>query len=178
MKNEFAKIQSMIYEIRGYKVMLDSDLAVLYEVPTHRLNEAVKRNIRRFPPEFLFQLTEHEWKDLRSQFAIFRKDARKYKPHVFTEHGILMLSSILSSDKAINVNIKIMKIFVQMRQYVISQSGSTAQINELRKLLMLHIENNDYKFSEHEKKIRQIIQALNNLIEQPKPTKRIGFYTE
>ena len=177
MKNESAKIQNIIYEIRGSKVMLDSDLAALYNVEVKVLNQAVKRNISRFPSDFMFQLTAEEWKNLRSQFVTFKNDTRKYKPHAFTEHGILMLSSVLNSDKAINVNIKIMRIFVQMRQYAISHSDTNAQITELRKLLMLHIENNDYKFSEYDETIRQILQALNNLIEQPKPSKRIGFNT-
>ncbi|MCL2764927.1 MAG: ORF6N domain-containing protein [Treponema sp.] len=175
MKNELVPIQNMIYEIRKQKVMLDSDLAGLYEVPTHRLNEAVKRNIKRFPAEFMFQLTEEEWKNQRSQFAIFGKDSRKYRPFAFTEHGILMLSSVLKSDKAVEVNIQIMKTFIKLRQYFISQNDINEQIAEIRKLLMLHTENNDYKFSEHDKAIKQIIQALNNLIEKPKETRKIGF---
>ena len=170
-------IQKIIYEIRGYKVMIDTDLAALYEVEVRSLNQAVKRNISRFPADFMFQLTDDEWKNLRSQFVIFKNDTRKFRPHVFTEHGILMLSSVLNSEKAININIKIMRIFNQMRQYAISQTGKDTQIAELRKLLMLHIENTDYKFSEHDKSIKQIIQVLNNLIEQPKQTKRIGFGT-
>ena len=147
MDKDLISIQKIIYEIRGHKVMLDSDLAKLYEVSTHRLNEAAKRNIKRFPLEFMFQLTDEEWKYQRSQFAIFSKDTRKYKPFAFTEHGILMLSSVLNSEKAIEVNIKIMKIFVNLRQYVISQNDTNEQIIELRKLLMLHIENSDYKFN-------------------------------
>ena len=176
MKNELARIQKIIYEIRGHKVMLDSDLAALYEVEVRTLNQAVKRNISRFPADFMFQLSEEEWKNLRSQFVIFKNDARKFKPHVFTEHGILMLSSVLNSDKAINVNIKIMRIFTQMRQYAVSQSDTNAQISELRKLLMLHIENTDNILSEHDKTINEIIQVLNNLSEQPKEAKRIGFH--
>ena len=165
----------------GLKVMLDSDLAALYEVEVKVLNQAVKRNIARFPKDFMFQLTADEWQNLRSQFVTFKNDVRKYKPHVFTEHGILMLSSVLNSENAINVNIKIMRIFTQMRQYAISQSGTNEQITELRKLLMLHIENSDNKFSKYEKAIRQILQALNQLMELP-PKKvsdykstRIGF---
>ena len=168
----------MIYEIRGQKVMLDRDLAELYGVEVKRLNEAVKRNIKRFPAEFMFQLTEDEWENLRSQFATFGKDTRKYKPFVFSEHGILMLSSVLNSDRAIEANIQIMRVFVKMRHYVLSQSGTNDQITELRKLLMLHIESNDYKFSKHDKAIKQIIYALNNLIEQPPKTKAIGFNTD
>ena len=161
--------------IRGHKVMLDSDLAGLYGVPTHRLNEAVKRNIKRFPENFMFKLTDKEWEILRSQFAIFSKDTRKYKPYAFTEHGILMLSSVLNSDKAIAINMQIMKIFVQIRHYALSQTPINDQIAELRKLLMLHIENNDNKFFEHDKAIKQIIQVLNSLIEKPKESRRIGF---
>jgi len=188
MANKLAKIQSMIYEIRGQKVMLDSDLAVLYGVEIKRLNESVKRNIKRFPSEFMFQLTDTEWSNLRSQIATFNKDARKYKPFAFTEHGVLMLSSVLNSDKAIKINIQIMKIFVQMRHYTLSQNVINEQIADLRKLLMVYMENTDYKLSKHDKTINQIkrgtfalrarlrfIIALNNLIEKPPKTKRIGF---
>ena len=170
-------IEDMIYEIREQKVMFDSDLAHLYGVEIKRLNEAVKRNIRRFPLEFMFQLTDEEWKNQRSQNAIFNNDIRKYKPYVFTEHGILMLSSVLNSEKAIDINIQIMQIFVKMRKYVISQSKTNEQITELHKLLMIHIENNEIKFSEHEKLINQVFTVLNRLLEKPKETKTIGFYT-
>jgi phage regulator Rha-like protein len=170
MKNELMKVQKMIYEIRGHKVMLDRELAVLYGVETKRLNESVKRNLKRFPPEFMFQLTDEEWTNLRSQIATFNKDIRKYRPYAFTEHGILMLSSVLNSDKAIEVNIEIMKTFVHMRHYALSQSDTNVQITELRKLLMLYIEKND-------KRVNEIIIALNNLIEQPQKTKTIGFNT-
>jgi len=170
MANKLVHIQEMIYEIRGQKIMLDRDLSVLYGVEIKRLNESVKRNIKRFPSEFMFQLTDEEWANLRSQFATFKKDTRKYKPYVFTEHGILMLSSVLNSDRAIDVNIQIMKIFVQMRHYTLSQNSTNVQIDELRKLLMLYIEKND-------KRVNQIIIALNNLIEQPPKIKSIGFNT-
>ena len=170
MENKLLSIQGMIYEIRGNKVMLDRDLALLYGVEIKRLNESVKRNIKRFPSEFMFQLKDDEWKYLRSQIATFNKDTRKYPPYAFTEHGILMLSSVLNSDKAIDINIQIMKIFVHMRHYVLTaQSSTNVQITELRKLLMLYIEKND-------KRVNEIIIALNNLIEQPKETKKIGFH--
>ena len=161
-------IQNMIYEIRKQKIMLDSDLAGLYGVEVKRLNECVKRNLRRFPSEFMFRLTDEEWKYLRSQIATLNNDIRKYKPFVFTEHGILMLSSVLNSDKAIDVNIEIMKTFVLMRHYALSQSTTNIQIAELRNLLMLYIEKND-------KRVNEIIIALNNLIEHPPKTKTIGF---
>ena len=115
MADKLTQIQNMIYEIRGQKVMLDRELALLYEVEIKRLNESVKRNIKRFPVEFMFQLTDEEWANLRSQFATFSKDTRKYRPYVFTEHGILMLSSVLNSDKAIEVNIQIMNIKFKLK---------------------------------------------------------------
>ena len=117
MTDKLLQIQNMIYEIRGQKVMLDSDLAQLYDVPTHRLNQAVKRNTKRFPSDFMFQLTSDEWNNLRSQIVIFKNDVRKYKPFASTEQGVAMLASILNSPKAINVNIQIMRAFVQLRHY-------------------------------------------------------------
>ena len=176
-ENDVVRIQKLIYEIRGQRVMLDSDLAGLYGVEVKRLNESVKRNNKRFPLEFMFQLTDKEWENLRSQIATFKNDIRKYKPYVFTEHGILMLSSVLNSEKAIDVNIQIMKIFVQMRRYVISQGDTNEQIVELRRLLMLHIENNDSRFSEYDETIKHIVNVLNNFIEKPPKTKVIGFGT-
>jgi hypothetical protein len=99
---------SKIYHLRGHKVMLDVDLAELYQVDTKRLNEQVRRNIERFPEDFMFQLTENEWESLRSQFATSNvgRGGRRYLPFAFTEHGVLMLSSVLSSDRAIQVNIR------------------------------------------------------------------------
>jgi len=166
-------IQSLIYEIRGQKVMLDSDLARLYEIETKALNRAVKRNVERFPDFFMFQLTEEENNSLRYQIGTSneKKGGRRYLPYVFTEHGVLMLSSVLNSKKAINVNIEIMVAFIKMRQYVLSQGGTSEQITELRKLLMLYIEKND-------KRVNDIVIALNNLIEKPKEPRRIGFYTD
>jgi phage regulator Rha-like protein len=179
MENEPLPIQNMIHEIRGHKVMLDSDLARLYEVEVKALNQAVKRNADRFPDDFMFQLTKEEWDILRSQFVTANKYTSKirYLPYVFTEQGVAMLATVLNSQKAIDVNIQIMRTFVKLRHYTLSLNGTSEQITELRKLLMLHIENNDYKFSEHDKAIRQIMQALNNLIEKPKEPKKIGFGT-
>ena len=98
-------IENRIFTIRGLKVMIDKDLAELYGVETKRLNEAVKRNIKRFPEDFMFQLTKEEWQILRSQIATFRNAVRKYLPYAFTEHGVTMLASILNSERAIDVNI-------------------------------------------------------------------------
>jgi len=178
-KSKLIPVQDMIYEIRGQKVMIDSDLARLYEIETGALNRAVKRNIERFPEFFMFQLTEDEYFALRCQLGISneRKGGRRYLPYVFTEHGVLMLSSVLNSKKAISVNIEIMVIFIKLRKFALSLNDSNEQIAELRKFLMLHIENNDNKFSEHDDAIKQIVHVLNNLIEKPKTSKPIGFGT-
>ncbi|MCL2791904.1 MAG: ORF6N domain-containing protein [Spirochaetaceae bacterium] len=178
-ENKVILIQKMIYEIRGQKVMLDSDLAKLYEVEVKALNRAVKRNAKRFPDDFMFQLSNKEWENLKCHFGTsslrYQNGTAKmvkkirYNPFAFTEQGISMLSGLLNSDIAINVNIQIMRAFVQLRQYVFSQSGTNDQIAELRKLLMLYIEKND-------KRVNEIIIALNNLIAQPPESKRkIGF---
>ena len=180
MKNDPVKIQNIIYEIRGHKVMLDRDLAGLYGVEVKRLNEATKRNIERFPSDFMFQLTQDEWDILRSQIATANSNISKVRflPYAFTEHGVLMLSNVLNSEKAINMSIQIIRVFDKLRKYALKQTSNDVKISELHKLLMLHIDNNDYKFSEYDETIRQILQALNNLMEQPKKTKRIGFNTD
>jgi len=171
--NKPAQIQDMIYEIRGQKVMLDSDLADLYGVELKVMNQAVKRNIKRFPPDFMFQLTNDEWTNLRSQIVTssYNYGGRRYMPYAFTEQGVAMLAAVLNSQKAIDVNISIMRTFVKLRHYVLSKSDTNEQIAELRKLLMLYIEKND-------KRVNEIILALNNLIDQPPKTKRIGFNAE
>ena len=166
-------IENRIFTIRGLKVMLDSDLAMLYEVETKYLNRIVKRNLKRFPEDFMFQLTPDEFKILRCQFVTSNKSqgGRQYLPYVFTEQGIAMLSGLLNSDVAIFANIQIMRAFVALRQYAIAQSSKNAEIEELRRLLLLYIEKNDSR-------VNEIIIALNNLIETPKETKKIGFRTE
>jgi phage regulator Rha-like protein len=190
MAQKLAQLQKIIYEIRGQKVMLDSDLAVLYGVEVKRLNEAIKRNIERFPRDFMFQLTQKEWDVLRSQIATantrnilrsqivtINKNISKvrYRPYVFTEHGVLMLSNVLNSTKAINMSIQIIRVFDKLRKHALEQTFKDIRIEELHNLLMLHIENNDHKFSEYDKTIKQIIYALNNLVSQPPKTKTIGF---
>jgi phage regulator Rha-like protein len=160
--------------------MIDRDIAGLYGVEIKRLNEAVKRNINRFPSDFMFQLSQDEWDILRSQIATANKNVYKvrYLPYAFTEHGVLMLSNVLNSEKAVNMSIQIIRVFDKLRKYALQQSSKDVRIAELHKLLMLHIENNDYKFSEYDETIRQIVQALNNLIEHPPKTKSIGFNAE
>ena len=145
MENDLIPIQNLIYEIRGHKVMLDSDLALLYGVPTFRLNEAVKRNIKRFPINFMFQLTKDEYNSLTSQFAISKskRGGRRFMPYVFTEQGVAMLSSVLNSEKAIQINIQIMNTFVQMRQWAISNKEFSQRLLELEHyFIQLCKENN------------------------------------
>ena len=168
-------IQNLIYEIRGHKVMLDSDLAALYHVETKHINRTVKRSLKRFPPDFMFQLSDKEWEILRCQIGTSSWGGLRYLPYVFTEQGVAMLSGLLNSDIAISVNIQIMRAFVKLRHYTLSQPETNPQIAELRKLLMLHIESNDNKFEEVDEAISKIIRALNNLIEKPPKTKEIGF---
>jgi len=171
-ESKLKQIQNMIYEIREHKVMFDSDLATLYQIEVKALNRAVKRNCKRFPDDFMFQLTYEEWDSLKYHFGTSSWGGKRKLPYVFTEHGIAMLSGLLNSDIAINVNIQIMRAFVKLRHYVLSQSGTDEQIAELRKLLMLYIEKND-------KRVNEIVIALKNLIETPpKPKRRIGFNTD
>jgi len=174
-KDETMPIHELIHDIRGQKVMLDSDLAGLYQVEVKVLNRAVKRNIKRFPIDFMFQLAVDEWNNLKCQNGASSWGGRRKLPYAFSEQGIAMLSGLLSSDIAIEVNIQIMRAFVEMRRCILPLNGSNEQISELRKLLMLHIENNDAKFSEHDEAIRQIIRVLNRLIEKPKEPIKIGF---
>jgi hypothetical protein len=171
------EIETRIFTIRGQKVMLDRDLAELYGVPTYRLNEAVKRNNELFPSDFMFQLTQDEWDILRSQFAIANKTISKIRflPYVFTEHGILMLSNVLNSTRAISMSIQIIRVFDKLRKYVLEQPSKDDRIEELRKLLMLHIESCDAKFLEYDETVKQIISVVNSLIEHPPKTKKIGF---
>jgi phage regulator Rha-like protein len=181
VEKQLSLIQNLIYEIRGHKVMLDSDLARLYGVEVKRLNEATKRNIKRFPINFMFQLTDNEWNNLKPQFATSSLNnwgGKRKLPYVFTEHGILMLSSVLSSDKAIEVNIAIMEIFVKMRQLALKATSKIDEIKELRTILLLHIDNTGKSLTEHSKIINQILKVLNHLTEEhDKPKDPIGFKT-
>jgi len=170
MKDELSQIKNIIYEIRGHKVMFDKDLAALYQVETKYLNRTVKRHLKRFPQDFMFQLTDKEWEILRCQIGTAKKvEKMRFNPYVFTEQGIAMLSGLLNSDIAINVNIQIMRAFVQLRHYVLTKADTNEQIDELRKLLLLYMKNNDNR-------VNDIIAVLNKLIaEPPKQSRRIGF---
>ena len=209
-------VESKIFLIRGKQVMVDRDLAELYGVETKVINQAVKRNLERFPEEFRFQLTSEEYDFLRSQIVTSKvekdclrsqsvtlnngKDSlrsqiatldeendslrgkhSKYLPYVFTEQGVAMLSAVLRSETAVQVSIRIMNAFVQLRHYVSSQIVKTddkAELAEIRRLLLLHIDHCDKKFLEQDRKISQIIQVLNNLIEEPKSERKIGFASD
>jgi len=175
--NELQNIKSMIYKIRGYQVMLDADLAKMYQVETKRLNEAVKRNIDRFPPEFMFQLTRDECVNLKSQFTTSSWGGRRKLPFAFTEHGVIMLSSVLNSKIATQINISVVKAFIEMRRYIAKPIRK--KLDDLEKVLMLHIDDTSHNLSEHAATINEIITKLNNLIESPPKTKRkIGFNPE
>jgi len=133
---EIQYIQSKIHGIRGYKVILDADLAEMYQVETRVLNQAVKRNHKRFPDDFMFRLTEDEYKSLISQFVISNRGGRRKLPYAFTEQGVAMLSGLLNSDTAIQVNIHIMRAFVGMRQFIANSETSGISIleNQIREL--------------------------------------------
>ena len=181
MENEITPIlvESKIFMIRGKQVMIDRDLAELYGVETKVINQAVKRNIERFPEEFRFQLINQEMNELVTNCDRFKSLKHStVLPYVFTEQGVAMLSAVLHSPTAIQVSIRIMDAFVKLRHYVSSQVVKTddkAELAEIRRLLLLHIDHCDKKFSEQDKKINQIIQVLNNLIDQPQTSRKIGF---
>lgn len=124
------RIAEKIYLIRDQKIMLDSDLAELYEVPTKRLNEQVKRNMRRFPEDFMFQLTKEEFENLKSQFATSSWGGRRALPYVFTEQGVAMLSSVLHSDLAIDINVAIMRAFIRLREMLSTHKDIARKIQE------------------------------------------------
>nr|WP_315141246.1 ORF6N domain-containing protein [uncultured Flavobacterium sp.] len=136
-------IANKIYFIRNQKVMLDRDLAILYGIETKRLKEQVKRNISRFPEDFMFELTKSEFENWRSQFATSNSDKMglRYLPMAFTEHGVLMLSSVLKSDKAIQVNIQIMRIFTKVRQMLLDTTDLKIDILQIKKKLENHDKN-------------------------------------
>lgn len=151
LEQDILHIENMIYIIRGQKVMLDSDLAKLYGVETKRLNEQVKRNLRRFPEDFMFQLNNEERENLRSHFATSSSDygGRRYIPYVFTENGVAMLSSVLSSERAIEINIAIMRTFTRLRSFLAMENSNRERIGKLE-------ENSTKLFKEVFKKLDSI----------------------
>ncbi len=156
-------ISALIYQLRGQKVMLDRDLARLYGVETKVLKQAVRRNIKRFPGDFMIELTLDEDKSLRSQFVTLKRGGHsKYPPMAFTEQGVAMLSSVLNSERAIQINIQIMRAFTQLRQLILDSTDLRREIEELR-------QDTDGKF-------RIVFQTLEQLLaEETRPPKKIGF---
>jgi hypothetical protein len=178
-------IQNKIYELKGHRVMLDKDLAELYETETKFLNLAVKRNLKRFPPDFMFQLSKEEYEALKFQIETLEssnnplrlqietsnnRGGNRYLPYAFTEQGVAMLSGILNSDKAIAMNIAIMRAFVAVRAILIPQNDLREQLIELRELI-----------GEHDVQLSQIYDAMENLLDENAAKRkwdereRIGF---
>ncbi|HNW97784.1 MAG TPA: ORF6N domain-containing protein [Bacteroidales bacterium] len=163
-------ISSKIYLLRNKKVMLDKDLAVLYGVTTGNLNKAVKRNIMRFPDDFMFQLTQHEFENLKFQIGISSWGGTRSLPYAFTEQGVAMLSGVLNSEKAIQVNIQIMRIFTKIREMLVENLNIRLEVEAIKK-----------KLSNHDKNIELVFSYLDELIEKhekPKPRQQIGFKKE
>ncbi len=160
-------IERKIYLIRGIKVMLDSDLAGLYEVDTKILNKAVRRNLDRFPEDFMFQLNANEFENLRFQFGTSSWGGRRHTPQAFTEQGIAMLSSVLNSKKAIRANILIIRTFTRLREFLITHKDLQRKIDDLEK-----------KYEDQGQQIQSIFEAIRMLLEPPvNPNKRpIGFH--
>ena len=170
---QLTTIQNKIYEVRGLSVMLDFDLAELYEVETKRLNEAVKRNIERFPERFMFRLTKTEWEVMRSQIATASDQSKRNistTPFAFTEHGVTMLASVLRSKKAIQTNIAIVEAFISLKEFVLNYKDLSDKLKELE--------------SRYDKNFKDIYQAINFLIEkekqssQQKDRTKIGYKKE
>ena len=177
-------IQNKIYEIRGERVMLDRELAALYETQTKALNLAVKRNLKRFPKDFMFKLTKEEFENLRFQIETSEnsglpniqtittkpRGGTRYLPYAFTEQGVAMLSGILNSDKAINMNIAIMRAFVATRRIVLKSTDLKEQLKQIKE-----------KLGEHDVQLNQIYDAMENLLDEKaaqqkwEDRERIGF---
>jgi len=160
-------IAARIVEIRGRKVMLDRDLAKLYGVSTGRLNEQVQRNMKRFPEDFMFQLRKEELQNLISQFATSSWGGIRKAPRVFTQEGVAMLSSVLHSERAIHVNIQIMRAFVKLKELLLTHKDLAIKIEALER-----------KYDNHDQKIKAIFKAIRQLMAPPPepPRRRIGFH--
>lgn len=174
-------ITSAIRTIRGQKVLLDSDLALIYGVQTKALNQAIKRNIKRFPPDFVFQLTSDESDSLRSQFVTLKSGRgrhRKFLPYAFTEHGAIMAANVLNSPEAVRMSVFVVRAFVQMRDLLGSTKELAKQLAALEKKLTARLDG-------HESAIVEVLQRLMNILDPPPPPpepeppkRRIGFQVE
>jgi phage regulator Rha-like protein len=167
------KILNKIYLIRGFKVMFDFDLAAMYLVETKQLKRQVRRNIERFPIDFMFELNKQEYDSLRSQFGTLKRgEHSKYLPMAFTEQGVAMLSSVLSSKMAIEVNIQIIRVFTKMREMLSTNKDILLKMEQLEKNLL----KQDGKQKKSEEDIQVIFKALKQLFNPPQPPReRIGF---
>jgi hypothetical protein len=164
------RIEKLIYLIRGQKVMLDSDLAEIYGIPTHRLNEQVRRNLSRFPADFAFQLTRQEFTTLISQIAISKKGrgGRRTMPCVFTEHGAIMLASVLNSPVAVEASVRVVRAFVRLREILASNRELSQKLAELER-----------KLEGHDGAIRNLFEAIRQLLSPPEPkSRKIGFHVK
>ena len=157
------RIERSILLIRGEKVMLDRDLAELYGVETKRLNEQLRRNRDRFPPDFMFRLTPQEWESLRSQFATLKRgEHRKYLPYAFTEHGALMLANVLKSERASRTSVQVVRAFVRLRQLLASNAGLARKLDSLE--------------MKYDAQFKVVFDAIRQLMTPPEPKrKQIGF---
>lgn len=161
------RIKRAIIVVRGEKVMLDSDLAKIYGAETKRLNEQVRRNRNRFPPDFMFRLTPKEWKSLRSQFATLKRgEHRKYLPYAFTEHGALMLANVLNSERAAQTSVQVVRTFVRLRQMLASNAELACKLEEMEK--------------KYDEQFKIVFDAIRELMAPPEPPKRreIGFHVK
>lgn len=165
------RIEDLIFLVRGQRVMLDSDLAEVYGVSAKRLNEQVRRNPNRFPVSFAFQLTEQEWEGLRSQFATSKKGrgGRRYLPWVFTEHGALQLANVLHSETAVQASIRVVQVFISMREQLAAHKELAGKLAEL-----------EGRITGHDEALQNLFEAIRQLIEPPLPENRrqIGFLRE
>lgn len=164
-------VEKRILVVRGRQVMLDEDLADLYGVETKRLIQQVKRNLKRFPEDFMFQLTKPETEALRSQIATSNdgRGGRRYAPYAFTEQGVAMLSGVLRSDRAIAVNVEIMRTFVELRRVASSYAALQKRLDELEQEMRQRLD-------QHDEQLAQIFEALHQLISPPERPKRpVGF---
>lgn len=166
-------IESRIYVIRGQKVLIDADLAALYQVLTKNLNLAVRRNRSRFPEDFMFQLDRDEAESLRLQIATSNRGGRRYAPYAFTEQGVAMLSSVLTSERAIEVNIAIMRAFVRLRQMLATNQDLASRLDELERQQL----DQSMRLDQHDTQIEHVFSTIDQLLAPPLDAsrRRIGF---
>ena len=165
-------ITNKIFLIRGLRVMLDFDLSEMYEIETKQLKRQVKRNRQRFPKDFMFELTQKEFENLRCQFGTSRWGGSRYRPMAFTQMGVSMLSSILNSNTAIEINIRIMRVFNRVSELLLSHKDILIKLQQLEK----NIARQDGKMKKYEEDLQAIFEALKSLLNPPAPPRaKIGF---